>query len=377
MAAPADLPAHAPRPDWRTRVLRWVARPGFQAWAARFPLSRRYVRRKGTDLFDLVQGFVSSQVLLALVDLQLCHHLADGPRHPDDLAGVVDVRADRLARLLQAGAALGLLRRTRDGRFGLEPSGAALIGVPGLEAMIAHHRILYRDLADPVAFLRGDTEPELAQLWPYVFGAGAAEDPARARRYSRLMADSQALVAADTLGAVSLSGVTHLLDVGGGTGVFAEAAARANPQLQVTLMELPAVAEAARERLAGSDVSDRIDIVGGSFRDEALPTGADAISLVRVLFDHEDDTVVALLERVYAALPPGGTVIVSEPMSGGARPDRAGDVFYSFYTMAMGTGTVRAPDRIARLLTDAGFVRVSAPRPLRSFVTRVVTATRP
>ena len=83
--------------------------------------------------------------------------------------------------------------------------GAALPGVPGLAAMIRHHDVLYRDLADPVAFLRGETETELAGFWPYVFGAAAARST-RTRRatYSELMADSQALVAEETLRAVSI-----------------------------------------------------------------------------------------------------------------------------------------------------------------------------
>ena len=41
--------------------------------------------------------------------------------------------------------------------------------------MIAHHDVLYRDLADPVAFFRGETDTELARFWPYVFAAGQSE----------------------------------------------------------------------------------------------------------------------------------------------------------------------------------------------------------
>lgn len=77
----------------------------------------------------------------------------------------------------RGGAALKLLTRRRDGQFDLAVRGAAFLAVPGLEAMVGHHHVLYRDLADPVAFLKGETEPELARFWPYVFGAGGATDP--------------------------------------------------------------------------------------------------------------------------------------------------------------------------------------------------------
>ena len=361
----------------RTRINRIAAKPGFQKWAARFPLTRGIARREGEDLFEIVQGFVKSQVLFALVELRIPHRLMDGPMTAGALAQGSGVPVHRMTQLLQAGAAMGLLTRRRDGRFGIARKGAAMLGVPGLEQMIRHHDVLYRDLADPVALLRGETQTELADFWPYVFGAQGAVDPAITDTYSDLMADSQGLVADDTLRAVSLKDVTHLMDVGGGTGAFVRAAARAWPGLALTLVDLPVVTETARAKMAGAGLADRVTITGASFRDDPLPRGADAISLVRVLYDHEDDTVRALLAKVHDTLPPGGRLIVSEPMSGGARPESSGDVYFAFYCMAMRTGTVRSQARIAELCRDAGFEGVQMPRAARPFVTSVVAARKP
>jgi demethylspheroidene O-methyltransferase len=277
--------------------------------------------------------------------------------------------------LLRGGAAIGLLSARRDGTWTLTPRGAALATVPGLADMIRHHAILYRDLADPVAFFRGETDTGLAAFWPYVFGAGAAQDPATADRYSRLMADSQTLVAEDTLAALDLRSTRHLMDVGGGTGAFLAAVARAAPHLRLTLFDLPAVAPQARARFAADRT--HVTIVPGSFRDDPLPQGADTISLVRVLYDHADDTVRALLARVHAALPPGGRLIISEPMTGGTRPERAGDAYFALYCMAMRTGRARSAAEIAALLAASGFAAITTPRPARPFVTSIITAVRP
>jgi demethylspheroidene O-methyltransferase len=167
------------------------------------------------------------------------------------------------------------------------------------------------------------------------------------------------------------------MDVGGGTGAFVEAVAAARPGLALTLLDLPPVAEAAARRLAAAGLSDRVDIIGGSFRDEPLPRGADAVSLVRVLYDHADETVRALLTRVFEALPPGGRVIVAEPMSGGDRPDPITDVYFAFYCMAMRTGRVRSGAEIADLLRAAGFERPVVRRGDRPYVTSAVVAARP
>lgn len=322
-------------------------------------------------IFDVMSGFVYSQVLFALVELDLPARLRDTAQLPADLP---DAPAQRMEALLLAATALGLMRRTSDGKFQTSLRGAAIIGVPGLQDMIRHHAIFYRDMADPLAVLRGDKDTELAHFWPYVFGANSGIDPANADRYSHLMADSQALVADETLAQVSFSGTTKLLDIGGGTGVFLQRVAQRYSNLSFKLMDLPQVMPAAKTRLGDAGLLDRVTLCPGSFRDGDILTGADTMSLIRVLYDHNDATVDALLAQVHAALPQGGRLVISEPMAGGAQPNRSGDAYFAFYTMAMRTGRARSQAEIAERLTRAGFTDVQTPRPARAFVTSVVTA---
>lgn len=359
----------------RGMLLRLAGSRRFQAIAARTPLLRRIARHEGNALFDLVAGFVNSQVLMALVELRVLHLVQPAPLEPRTLAHLCQMPQPQMQILLQAGAGLGLLRRSGNS-YGLTLRGASLLAVPGLESMIRHHRALYADLADPVAFLRGGQQTKLARFWPYVFGASGAVDPEVTATYSALMADSQALVAEDTLRMVDLRGVRHLMDIGGGTGAFLSAVGAAYPDLSLTLFDLPVVVAGATARLAQTGMQSRTTIHPGSFRDDPLPAKADAISLIRVLYDHDDSTVAQLLAKVHGALPAGGRVIVSEPMSGGATPDRATDVYFAVYTLAMQTGRTRSMDEIATLLTAAGFVNIKQTWGFRPFVTSVVTATR-
>lgn len=358
---------------WRNRL---VARPALQSWAAAFPLTRPATRADGERLFDLVAGFVHSQVLLAVVELDLLPALMERPATAQALALTHRIAPDRMAALLNAAVALGLLARVRGG-YQTARLGAAAVGVPGLMDMIRHHGAFYADLADPLALLRGKTDTQLAAFWPYVFGAARASDPTVAERYSDLMAQSQVLVAEETLRAVDFRGIRRLMDVGGGTGAFLTAVGQAVPGPDLVLFDLPAVVPGAEARFAAAGLRDRVTICPGSFRDDPLPGGADAISLVRVLYDHADATVAALLAAVFAALPPGGRVIVSEPMTGEPSPERAGDAYFAFYCMAMGTGRARAPGQIGAALAAAGFVDVARRRTGRSFVTSVVEARKP
>ena len=359
-----------------TRLARLPALKSFQDWAARMPVLRRIVRREGEAMFDLVAGFCHAQILQAIVRLEIPALLLDYRMTDAALAQEVRVPLDRLRVLLRGGVSLGLLNERR-GYIGLTTRGAALAGVPGLQGMIDHHDVLYRDLADPVAFFRGEVETELADFWPYVFGAGGAADPKIAARYSELMTDSQALVAADTLQTVSFAGCKRVMDVGGGTGAFLTALGTAETGPDLTLFDLPAVVPAAQARFDEMGLSGRARIVAGSFRDDSLPDDADAITLVRVLYDHEDATVANLLQTCHAALPAGGRIVISEPMTGGATPNRPGDAYFALYCMAMRTGRARSSDDITALLQQAGFADVRCHRSRRPFITSVISAVRP
>ncbi|RBO53674.1 SAM-dependent methyltransferase [Rhodovulum sp. BSW8] len=369
-------PARHSGVNWRRWRNRKIADRGFQSWASRFFLTRGHVRREGERMFDLVSGFVYSQVLWTVVELDLLDATCDEAQSLAALAHRAAIPVDRMEALMQAGTALGLFDRVGPG-YQLSALGAALMGAPGVVDMIRHHDVFYRDMQDPLAVLRGEKETELARFWPYVFGAGAAENPETAQRYSKLMADSQALVAEETLRAIRFDGVTRLMDVGGGTGAFLASVGAACPDLKMTLFDLPAVVPAAEERFRALGMAGRVTVRGGSFRDDPLPEGADAVSLVRVCYDHADETVRALMRKIHDALPPGGRLIVSEPMAGGAHPNRSGDAYFAFYCMAMGTGRARSPERLAEMMKEAGFQGVEMPRTRRSYITSVVVGRKP
>jgi len=363
-------------PAWSERWLAWrnrlVASPRFQRWSAGFPLTRGIARRNTRALFDLCAGFVYAQVLTACIRLDLFAILAAGPMSLDTLARRLDLPRDTALRLLRAAASLGLVRALKDGRYGLADLGAALNGNPGIAAMVEHHALLYADLADPVRLLRGTAQPtQLSGYWPYASGTTA--DSETVARYSALMGASQAMIADDVLEACDLSQVQTLMDVGGGAGAFLAAVTHRYPKLALTLYDLPAVADQARTRLARLGLGDRIACRGGDFH-AGLPAGADAITLVRIVHDHDDGPAQALLAAAHAALPPGGRLILAEPMAGTPGAEPVGDAYFGFYLLAMGSGRPRRADELRAMLHNAGFTSVRERKTRRPLLTRVLIA---
>lgn len=314
-------------------------------------------RRSAARLFDLVSGFAYTQVLLACVRLDLFERLADGARSAAELAPELGLDPARAEDLLDAAAALGLLRRRASGRYALAMLGAAVRANPGIAAMVEHNVLLYRDLEDPLALLRGEvTDTALSQYWPYA-GSPSRDDlqAPGTSPYTDLMAASQTLVADEVLDAVDLAGHRRLMDVGGGNGTFIRAAAARATHLDFILFDLPPVAAAAERSLAAHALGARVDCVGGDFLREPLPRGADVATLVRVLHDWDDEGARVLLRALHDALPADGTLIVAEPMRGTPSARRIGDVYFALYFTAMGRGRARSPARIRALLEEAGF----------------------
>jgi len=362
--------------SWQRLRTRLIASPGFQRWATRFPLTRPIARRNAAALFDIGAGFVYSQVLTACVQLHLFEVLRDRPLTTPDIALSLGLQPDAAGRLLRAAAALDLVAAAGAGAYQLGMLGAALLGNPGVAAMIEHHALLYADLADPVALLRREScHADLAAYWPYAGGAHPESlTPAQVAAYSALMAASNGMVADQVLAAYRVGRHKMLLDVGGGEGTFLRAAARESSRLRLSLFDLPAVVERARARLAAAGVLDRAALHGGDFFRDKLPEGADLISLVRVVHDHDDDAAMSLLRNVRRALPAGGTLLLAEPMAGRHGSPRVADAYFGFYLLAMGSGRARTPELLCDMLLRAGFRRPRLRRTTAPMLTGLIVA---
>jgi demethylspheroidene O-methyltransferase len=120
-----------------------------------------------------------------------------------------------------------------------------------------------------------------------------------------------------------------------------------------------------------------VTIAAGDFDRDPLPAGADLITLVRVLHDHDDERVDRLLAAAYAALPSGGTLLVAEPMAGTRGAERMGDAYFGVYLWAMGSGRPRTAEDLTGRLRRAGFRRPSERRTRVPLQTRVWVARRP
>jgi demethylspheroidene O-methyltransferase len=352
--------------------------PRFLRFAASFPLTRSLARKRQSELFDLVSGFVYTQILSAVTELKLLETVAEAPLSKTQLSARFQMPLDGLARLVEGAVALRLLNLRKgenEPLYGLGDLGAALLGNPGVIAMVRHHAILYRDLADPIALLRREKEPELSRYWAYASTQAPAElGSDRVDDYSALMAISQGFIASEILGSYNLDQHQHVVDLGGGEGAFVTEALRATARPRFTVFDLPAVAERARARFAREGHSARAAALGGDLFAGDLPEDADLYCLIRVLYDHSDARIRQILRSVRASMQPGATLLVAEPMAGTKGAERMGAAYFGMYLFAMKGGRSRHRDELIRFLTEAGFRDVKALSTASPMLTSVILA---
>ncbi len=348
---------------------RWIARrnavlgdPKFQRWAARFPLTRPLVRHHARALFSTVTGFVYTQTALATLRSGLLDRLAEGPTSVAEAAAATGLSPAAAERLLKAAASIDLAEAVGEGSYMLGQAGVALKGNPGIAAMIVHHTLLYADIADPIALLKREGGGgALSGFWPY-----AEARDGEVGSYSALMAASQPMVAEQVIDAYDFTKHKKLLDIGGGEGAFVAAVGKAAPALERAVFDLPDVVA----RIADHKVAR----FGGSFLTDALPAGYDCLSLIRILHDHDDDAVLQILCAAKAALSPGGTLVIGEPMAQPGKDARVGHAYFGFYLLAMGSGRARSPAEYRVMLERAGFTQVRTRRTTIPLIATVVTA---
>jgi len=349
----------------------------FHDLAIRFPPTRPIVRKRQSELFDLVSGFVYSQILGSCVELGLFQHASlRAPGAPLEVVSqITGLGLDETRRLMDGAVALRLFEKRND-KYRLGDLGAALSINKGVLAMIRHHGEFYKDLIDPVGLLQsGRKDTNLSRYWDYARNAKpASADGKKVQAYSELMSESQIMVSDEIIANFHFDRYETLLDVGGGQGTFLTRVAKAAPQLKLKLFDLPEVAKRAEDNFRQNGLSDRAETFGGSFFDDVLPKGADLVSLVRIIHDHDDEPALEIIKAVYEALDTGGRLILCEPMSTGRSAHKISDAYFNFYLYAMGSGRPRSPGYLKNMLQKVGFNDIHLIKTRAPLITSILSA---
>ena len=297
--------------------------------------------------------------------LGLPQAVAAGASSVTEIAAAVSVNPAAAGKLLRYLARHDVFTETSPGRFALGPLG---------QVMAADLRFPLRMMLDTTGMQSrfGQAAAGLADAvrsgdaaYPAVFGrslwADLAADPVLGRAFDDLMTKSAIRWVPALLTARDWGQLTHVADIGGGTGELLIELLQAAPGLRGTLVELPDVAERAEARLAAAGLSERAVVAPGSFF-ESLPPGANLYVLAQVLHDWPDAEAELILRRCREAAGPAGRVLLVERVVDEDQPEDSHTDMDLLMLVLFGAAE-RSRSDLARLAAAAG-LRLGALTPL-------------
>ena len=256
-------------------------------------------------LYERLWDFAAHRVLTTASKVGLLHRLADsdGPFTVDQLS--VDLKLDPLAagKVVRALCAMGVAKRDGDG-YRLVPTLVTSFsgGVEDLAAFVLHVHAMYERWG--------------AQLEDWLRTGQSARRKmtgSDVERFADAMQASASMLAPQLVQALDLSGARRALDLGGGIGAYARVLCEAaGPSLEVTVLDVPDVAELGERRLAGDPLESRIHFRGGDYHETDLGSDYDLVLLANVLHIDPAPRAEALIDRAAAALAPGGRLAIVE-----------------------------------------------------------------
>ena len=246
-------------------------------------------------LFQMATAYWLSQAIYVAAKLGIADLLETGPQSCLVLATVTRSNAPSLYRLLRALSSVGIFSQVEDGIFALSRLAEPLRSdVPGsLRAVvITIGEIHYQACGELLHTVRtGST------AFNHVFGTGLfdylQQNADAGDSFNRGMTNLSSLLARAVLMAYDFSGISSLVDVGGGEGRLLRRVLELNPAMTGIVFDLPKTVESANRVRNGNA---RCSYVAGNFF-ESVPDGADAYLLCDVLHDWDDHRAITILRN--------------------------------------------------------------------------------
>jgi precorrin-6B methylase 2 len=323
------------------------------------------------EVTEMVRGFHPACVIIAAAELDVFTILHGRPMDAAALAGRIEGDPRATTVLLDALAAMGLLRK-REGVYEVPADIAAVLAETGAHCrlgMVRHQGNCLRRWGQLAKVVRTGKP-----IKNEVSVRGAEEDLASFIRAMHEISDPVAPQLIESLGPLRFD---HLLDLGGGSGTWTIPFLRLNPNARATIFDVPDVIPMARSRLKSAGLADRVRLAAGSFYTDELPAGADLVWVSAIVHQNSRVQNRTMFGKIFAALVSGGRILIRDIVMDESRTAPPMGAFFAV-NMLVGTpgGGTFTFHELRDDLAVAGFVDAKLLR-RGEMMDSVVCATKP
>jgi predicted O-methyltransferase YrrM len=263
-------------------------------------------------MLNLINGYWIMRALHVAAELGVADLLAAGPRSCEELAAACGVDSSALYRLLRALAGAGVFVESEPGRFAQTPLSWHLRSdVPGSQRAYARtmgSKWIWRAWENMLEGVRSG-QPAFELTHQMSFFEFLTRHPEEQGLFDRAMINISSLEHEALRDAYDFTRFKVLVDVGGGSGHLLAALLSGHAGLRGILLDRPPAIETARKALREAGLSERCELIAGSFF-EQVPSGGDAYLLKYILHNWDDERALAILKSCRRAMAPGAKLLV-------------------------------------------------------------------
>lgn len=304
-----------------------------------------------SDLMETMRGFQESRILLTAVELDIFTAVGSGAT-AEQVSKKLGTNSRATATLMNALVALGALTK-KEGTFHNTPDTARYLvaGSPDYARSALMHTVhLFNSWATLTDCVRAGT----AVIPPGV----DKQDQKWTESFIAAMHRGAEATAVQVVHAVGVRGVRRLLDIGGGSGAYSIAFAKASPGLRAEVLDLASVVPIAQKHIDEAGLADRVTTRIGDLTVDEFGQGYDLILLSAICHMLDPEQNLDLFRRCHRALAPGGRIVIRDFI---LEPDKTAPKWVALFAvnMLVGTkgGSTYTEAEYRSWLTGAGFQR--------------------
>lgn len=318
------------------------------------------------DVNELMWGYLSSAALNIGLERGLFWELFDGGKQTQEIADLYSIPLDRCRNWLNLLTKMGLLMQENNHYTMSAISQKAIIDkysketwrLFAQEAREQYQTII--ELNDHIVHPKSVWLSQGVDNPSYITKMEQSKD--RAERFTRMLYEINQPLAEQMVERLDMTGITSLMDIGGGSGIISFALIRKHHELMATVFDIENVCAAGRKLAEENDLIHRVNYIGGNFVEDNLPTGFDMIIECDVgIYNAE------LFAKVMGALNPNGRfVIVSNIKEQGAwlqERDKQPSFMSHIYSFLSSLSTDKSKDLssedLRTILQEVGFQKIT------------------
>ena len=304
-------------------------------------------------LQNIALAYGQSAALMAAIEVGVFTAISNGSGTYAEVARALDIHPTNAERLMVMLCAAGVLQ-VKGGRHQNAPDAERFLvqGKPGyMGPWITFTKPQWNEWGRLGEHLRNPTLTDMGSNEPFT--------PEEARRYHNATFSIGLGAGRRFVRQVDLAGKKRIMDIGGGSGAYCIAAAKAHEGIRAVVLDLPAVCEVARDFIGQNGVADRVEAQACDFTRDAFPVDCDVAIMASNLPIYSREMIASVIKKAHAALLPGGQMHLLGEMTNDERSGPWGPAYWGLgQAVRDSLGLAHSEADVVGYFRAAGFTEV-------------------